>query len=112
MLAAAAVVVVASFPPANASGGCYRTQPETPGSVTMCVVGGAGRYAVATATQWELRVYRASSCTGEPGDIDSTLTRTGRTPSAGAIDFGTEPRCVALRLTDTGIMAVDAELPA
>lgn len=104
------VAALASGPPAvGASGRCYNTAPAAPGSVATCAVAGAGRYAVAAADQWELRVYQGAICTGSAADIDTARTRTGRTPSAGIIDFGDEPRCVALRLTGAGAMLIDAE---
>jgi hypothetical protein len=111
ILAVAAALVAIVSPPANAAGGCYRTEPAVSGSTTSCVVSGPGRYAVVAATQWELRVYRGGVCTGSPADIDSSLTRTGRTPSAGSLDFGAAGRCVALNPMGSGgpsIMAVDA----
>lgn len=108
LVCAAALVTAGPAAVSDASGRCYNTYPDAPGSVAACTVSGTGRYVVASAAQWELRVYRGETCTGSAGDID-TLTRAGRTPSAGMLDFGAEARCVELRLTGPGVMVVDAE---
>jgi hypothetical protein len=111
-LSLGAMVALTTFglgTPTRAAAGCYRAEPPVEGSTTVCAVRGTGLYAVTSAVQWELRTYRGDVCTGSPLDIDSSLTRTGRTPSAGVLAFGSDGRCVELNLTGPGVMVLASE---